>query len=115
MSKVGKGCFVTVGATAAFDSLVAEILSPNFLQSLTRAGYTRLVVQYGKTGSSFFSSHLQESKRQLGTELDILVEGFDFEMGDFTQTIRNIVGGSEKGLLVAHAGIGIFNVQTFAD
>ncbi|RYP67161.1 hypothetical protein DL771_007389 [Monosporascus sp. 5C6A] len=39
--------FVTVGATAGFRPLLAEVLSEAFIASLVALGYTRLVIQCG--------------------------------------------------------------------
>jgi beta-1,4-N-acetylglucosaminyltransferase len=106
MSLKEKGCFVTVGATAAFDDLVAAALSPELLSTLTQAGYTRLAIQFGKTGAPFFVSCLSNAKRDFGGEIpgDLEVEGFEFNLGDFQEVMKSIVCGPNGGLLIAHAG-----------
>jgi beta-1,4-N-acetylglucosaminyltransferase len=43
----GRQCFVTVGATAGFPSLIEEITTPAFLNCLIRHGYDRLTIQCG--------------------------------------------------------------------
>lgn len=40
-------CFVTVGATASFSSLLKEVLSKDFIDHLSSKGFTELLVQTG--------------------------------------------------------------------
>ena len=100
-----KICVVTVGATASFDSLVAAALSSAFLRALSKAHYTRLIVQYGSTGQAFFDAHLQRARddgnRQLPASLDI--EGFGYRAGDFNEVVRLVAEGSGE-MMIAHAG-----------
>jgi beta-1,4-N-acetylglucosaminyltransferase len=103
MSQASKGCFVTVGATVSFDSLVAAIVSVDFLSSLANAEYTHLVVQYGKSGASKFNSCLKQVQSKLGKELPLTVEGFDLKLG-IRDHIKAVVSGPGGGLLIAHAG-----------
>jgi len=102
-----KTCLVTVGATASFDSLVAAALSPAFLRALLEAQYTRLIVQYGKTGQSFFEGHLRKARDDGNGELPagLNVEGFGYRAGDFKEVVRLVTEGT-GGVLIAHAGSG---------
>lgn len=43
---------VTSGATVAFEALLRAVLAKGFLQTLSRAGYSRAVVQYGTSSSA---------------------------------------------------------------
>jgi len=100
-----KTCLVTVGATASFDSLVAAALSSAFLHALSEAQYTRLIIQYGNTGQSFFEAHLQKAKdggKSFSARLD--VEGFGYRAGDFKEVVRLVTEGT-GGMLIAHAGL----------
>jgi beta-1,4-N-acetylglucosaminyltransferase len=101
-----KVCLVTVGATASFDSLVAAALSAAFLQALSEAQYTRLIVQYGDTGQPFFEAHLQKARGDGNGELPagLLVEGFGYRAGDFKEVVR-LVREGVGGMLIAHAGL----------
>jgi beta-1,4-N-acetylglucosaminyltransferase len=101
-----KTCLVTVGATASFDSLVAAALSSAFLQALSEAQYTRLIVQYGNTGQSFFDARLQRARDDGNGELPVSldVEGFGYRAGDFTEVVRLVTEGV-GGMLIAHAGL----------
>jgi beta-1,4-N-acetylglucosaminyltransferase len=101
--KLPKTAFVTVGATASFDSLVEAALQPSFLRTLAQNGYTRLVIQFGKSDAAFFNNYLYNY-----ADLNLHVEGFDFKAGDFRDAIRQEVsavdGSREEGLMIAHAG-----------
>jgi len=104
-----KTCLVTIGATASFDSLVAAALKPTFLKALARAGYSRLIVQYGLTGTAFFNSKLRDTEKVCGKldgygDLNLAVEGFEFKKGDFREFLKSVVG--VEGIFVAHAGSG---------
>ena len=100
-----KLCFVTIGATAGFDALIAAALSPPFLQALTRAGYTNLLLQYGSgTGASIFNAFLAKHG---DTETDrINVDGFGFKATGLAADMKAAVGGHGKveGVVISHAG-----------
>jgi beta-1,4-N-acetylglucosaminyltransferase len=99
---VEKTCVVTVGATAAFNRLVEATLQPAFLQALSKHEYTKLVIQYGKTGRTFFHNCLRKAGN-----VDIQIEGFDFKTGDFRETVRVVTAGDgrQEGMMIAHAGL----------
>jgi beta-1,4-N-acetylglucosaminyltransferase len=102
---MSKGCFVTVGATAAFDGLVAAALSSQSLIALRDAGYTRLVVQYGQAESS--KSSFQTSLKKVESEFGVLplhIEGFALTVVDFQEAVKDVVCTAHRGLLIAHAG-----------
>jgi beta-1,4-N-acetylglucosaminyltransferase len=100
---IEKICFVTVGATASFNELVEATLQPSFLKALSRQAYTKIIIQYGKSGSTFFNTCLSKAGN---TGAGIIVEGFDFKSGDFREALRDIAAGDgrQEGLLIAHAG-----------
>jgi beta-1,4-N-acetylglucosaminyltransferase len=97
-------CFVTVGATAAFDALIRAVLSPNFLSALAKHGYTNLLVQFGKDGRELFTTAAEATGRN-GTH-GIKVQGFDL-----TTKLREIMriasgaAGRKEGVVVCHAGM----------
>jgi beta-1,4-N-acetylglucosaminyltransferase len=100
--KLSKTAFVTVGATASFNSLVEAALRPSFLRTLAQNRYTRLVIQFGKSEAAFFKNYLYNY-----ADLNVHVEGFDFKAGDFRDAIRDEVmaaDGREEGMMIAHAG-----------
>jgi beta-1,4-N-acetylglucosaminyltransferase len=99
-----KTCLVTVGATASFDSLVAAALSSAFLRALSEAYYTRLIIQYGNTGQSFFEAHLQKAEDGKSFSARLDVEGFGYRAGDFKEVVRLVTEGT-GGMLIAHAGL----------
>lgn len=108
MAEIGqrpkKLCFVTIGATASFDSLISACLEPRFLEALAGAGYTHLVVQYGKEGKSLYDRAVSESVRT--KELGVSVTGFDFNRNGLGQEMRAAKGeaGGVEGVVISHAG-----------
>jgi beta-1,4-N-acetylglucosaminyltransferase len=101
--KPSKTAFVTVGATASFDSLVEAALQPSFLRTLAQNGYTRLVIQFGKSEAAFFKNYLYNY-----ADFSLHVEGFNFKAGDFRdaigQEVSAVDGKREEGMMIAHAG-----------
>lgn len=103
-----KLCFVTVGATAPFNSLVREVLSVPFLTALQKQDYTHLLVQFGSLGFHVFeelkSADGLDTKEQLG----VTVEGFDFNVDGLKQEMMAVKASPEsnrlEGMIISHAG-----------
>ena len=96
-------CFVTVGATAAFDALIRAVLEPTFLQTLAKYGYTNLLVQFGKDGQDLFTN-LAEAAGRSGT-YGLKVQGFDLTKKlRETMRIASGVAGRREGVVICHAG-----------
>ena len=114
--KTRKLCFVTIGATAGFQSLIKAILDIKFICALHDTGYTELRVQYGKEESSIFDDFVRtngeggdsggDSVR--GTLVEgILVTGFDFKLEGLAADMRDAKGGIDElveGVVISHAG-----------
>ncbi|KAI5307398.1 hypothetical protein KEM56_002405 [Ascosphaera pollenicola] len=99
-----KVCYVTVGATAPFDSLVAEVLSHQFLQALAAKEYTHLIIQHGRC-SDFIRAKLDEAKRHTR----LIVQGYEFKENletDFLQVKADLRRNVEEGVVLSHAGSG---------
>lgn len=97
-----KLCFVTIGATAAFDSLIKAVLQPDFLQALATNGYTALRVQHGKNRALYQSlvadvNWVQEA--QVGLEIN----GFDFNQEGLGAEMRD----AKDGVVISHAGMAL--------
>jgi beta-1,4-N-acetylglucosaminyltransferase len=101
MAHLERTCFVTVGATAAFNGLVVAALQPKFLEALSNHGYTKLVIQYGKSGYTFFHNCLRKAGN-----INIHIDGFDFKAGDFREAVQVVTAGDgrQEGMMIAHAG-----------
>ena len=105
--KPRKLCFVTIGATAAFDSLIKAALSPEFLHRLQASSYTDLHLQYGKDGHII----LEDFRSRLGSkseeEFGIKVTGFDFNKKGLGSEMRAAKGEGNRleGVVISHAGI----------
>ncbi|KAL8970686.1 MAG: hypothetical protein Q9183_001396 [Haloplaca sp. 2 TL-2023] len=100
-----KVCFVTIGATAAFDQLLRAVLASRFLQALQGSGYTTLSLQYGKNGQQIladFDAIAQTEKH------NIEVTGFDFNKQGLGREMWAAKAGEdrEEGVVISHAGSG---------
>ena len=99
-TKRQKICFVTIGATASFDSLLHATISPPFLKALKECDYTDLQLQYGKYGESI----LQEPKSEDLSGLELT--GFDFNKKGLGAefTAAKCEGNRAEGVIISHAG-----------
>ncbi|KAK4945515.1 N-acetylglucosaminyldiphosphodolichol N-acetylglucosaminyltransferase catalytic subunit alg13, partial [Elasticomyces elasticus] len=61
-----KLCFVTIGATAAFDLLITSVLSRDFLAALQSHQYTDVLIQYGIDGEAAYEARLREVEEAAG-------------------------------------------------
>ena len=102
----GRLCFVTIGATAAFDSLIRAVTNEPFLQALNEHGYTDLCIQHGKDQARVFAAYKETmvfGQRDHG----IRVSGFGFNREGLGQEMRAVKGGSDgaEGVVISHAGM----------
>ena len=101
-----KVCFVTVGATASFNSLIQATLSPAFLAVLKQYGYTDLRLQHGSEGGKVLEE-LHESQDADGPqENGLKISGFDFNKQGLGVEMKAAKGGNEsaEGVVISHAG-----------
>ena len=104
-----KHCFVTIGATAAFDGLLKAVLEDSFLQALHRASYTHLLIQYGKAqGKEVFDTFIFNEYADVYHKLGIEISGFAFNPAGLQSEMRQAKAdsgtGRQQGLIVSHAG-----------
>lgn len=106
-----KRCLVTVGATAAFTSLIRTVLEQPFLESLRDQGYTELRVQYGKDGKKTFEDYLWVLSDDLKKRMNIAISGFDFDKNGLQEEMlaaKRVYGRSKyqgvEGCVISHAG-----------
>lgn len=99
-----KTCFVTIGATASFSSLIKTVLSAEVCKSLESLGYSRLLVQYGSGGKDLFDGCVKEIS-PLRSSLGI--DGFDLDKSGLSKHMREAKGRTEasEGVVISHAGI----------
>ena len=100
-----KVCFVTIGATAAFDSLLRAVLSEGFIEALVEFGYTDLQVQYGADGYSLFSQYSKQDASVVSASPKINITGFDFRKAGLGAEMA----AARNGVVISHAGNIIFN------
>ncbi len=101
-----KVCFVTIGATAGFDSLITASLSTPFLEALRAQSYTDLRLQHGKDGRSILEEHNNISPASTGKQ-ELNISGFDFKKQGLGVEMKAAKGGSDgvEGVVISHAGI----------
>ncbi|OAP65594.1 hypothetical protein AYL99_01566 [Fonsecaea erecta] len=104
----GKRCFVTIGATAPFNSLVRAVLEPTFIQPLREAGYTQLRIQYGDHEGETIFQRRCEALRDVGLDKGIEITGFGFNREGLRGEMLAVKGGSpqDEGMVISHAGSG---------
>ena len=105
-----RSCFVTIGATATFDSLITAALQPNFLCALRDHGFTNLLIQYGK-GRSAYEEFENVFPAGCDTRCGINIQGFDFNpQGLRTEMLiakgakREALRDVREGVVISHAG-----------
>ena len=101
-----KVCFVTVGATASFDSLVKATLSPQFLEALKTYDYTDVRLQYGKDGHKILEEFNRSKDTMSQGAQDLSICGFDFNkqgLGSEMQAAKG-EGNGVEGVVISHAG-----------
>lgn len=105
-STPGKLCFVTIGATASFDSLIKATLSLDFLDALRTSGYTDLLLQHGTEGGSILQDFLSSSGAILDKQCGINIKGFDFNKQGLGVEMRAAKGSDDEaeGVVISHAG-----------
>lgn len=106
-SKSVKRCFVTIGATAPFNSLVRAVLDADFINTLREAKYTELRIQYGDhEGEAIFQERTKELASLPGGEFE--VTGFGFNKAGLKEEMLALKGRSTEteGMVISHAGSG---------
>ncbi|TID16472.1 glycosyltransferase family 1 protein [Venturia nashicola] len=107
--KKNKVCFVTIGATASFPSLIRAVLSPSFLHAASSHDYTKLIIQFGRGGDSLFKELCMKAQKE--GPYGLTVEGFDLTndmMGEMRVVKASAREGRqrEEGIVLCHAGTG---------
>ncbi len=103
-----KLCFVTIGATAAFDSLIKAALSPPFLGALQAFGYSDLLLQHGEEGRAILKDFAAADSTDSKAKYGLTISGFDFNKRGLEQEMRAAKGhhGGAEGVVISHAGSG---------
>ena len=106
-SRPRKLCFVTIGATAAFDALIKAALSPQSLEALKISGYTDLRLQHGRNGRVILEEFYKSSGIKSEDEDGITISAFDFNKQGLGSEMRAAKGEDSKteGVVISHAGI----------
>ena len=104
-----KLAFVTVGATAAFDPLVAAVTSQSFLKALAQLHYTDLLIQYGLGGPKILDAAIPAAESGFRSAHGIRVSGFDFNKKglhmEMQMTVGTTRGFNRVGVVISHAGM----------
>jgi beta-1,4-N-acetylglucosaminyltransferase len=99
-------CFVTIGATANFDSLIKAVLSPSFLQALQVTAYTNLVIQHGTEGAKIYKDFVDANPTGSEDRFGLEIRGFDFNKQGLGMEMRATKGDAVRstGVVFSHAG-----------
>ena len=106
-----KVCFVTIGATAAFDSLVKAVLDPNFLRALDEHRYTDLRLQYGKDGAPLLQGRLEQMNADQTPRTNLTISGFDF----LAEGLQKEMVAAREGVIISHAGSRVMEKQSLCN
>ncbi|KAJ5732577.1 hypothetical protein N7493_004058 [Penicillium malachiteum] len=104
-----KLCLVTVGATAAFNTLISEVMDEPFFAKLRQTGFTHLIVQYGEDGKDTFHGFLEKHPEGDPALHGIGVGGFSLtaDMHPYFMMAKNRTArNQELGLVICHSGTG---------
>lgn len=105
-TKSQKTCFVTIGATASFSSLIRAVLTSEFHEVLQSQQYTTLLLQYGADGQTLYEQCLQTLTA--GSKLRLEVSGFALDTAGLGRYMRQAKGtgtkGAVEGVVISHAG-----------
>lgn len=106
LERTPRTCFVTIGATARFDSLIQAVLSPPFLQSLHASGYTALILQHGTEGGRIYNDFVAANKAGSEGRHGLDISGFDFNKRGLGAEMQAAKGrtGTAEGVVISHAG-----------
>jgi beta-1,4-N-acetylglucosaminyltransferase len=101
-----KLCFVTIGATASFDTLISTALSRPFLEALREAGYTDLRLQFGREGREIFDHFIIKNADGSDERCGLNITGFEYNKKGLGQEMRRATAynGQVEGVVVSHAG-----------
>lgn len=104
-----KLCFVTIGATAGFNSLVREVLTAPFLAALAANNYTDLMVQHGRNAETLFTDWKAVNGLAVEQTYGVYVTGFPYNLDGLGEELRAVKkdGSSrrEEGVVISHAGM----------
>lgn len=103
-----KLCFVTIGATAPFGSLLSNVFQESFFTALKEHGYTDLLVQHGKEGQAIYEQFAKDHPPEDPLRSGISVKGFTFNKRGLSQEMgfakENKEMDYEEGMILSHAG-----------
>lgn len=103
-----KVCFVTIGATAPFNSLLSHVFDLQFLEALSKHGYTDLLVQYGREGKALFDRFIQAYPVGSSGRCGLRIHGFDFNkeglQKEMMLTRADSKSNTAEGMILSHAG-----------
>ena len=104
----GRTCFVTIGATAGFDSLIRAVLDERFVRALEGYGYKHLMIQYGKDEKGIYRSFADSIHICSRPDDGLTISGFGFNRDGLGQEMKAAKGGKDgsEGVVISHAGKG---------
>ncbi|KAG9295690.1 hypothetical protein G9A89_001707 [Geosiphon pyriformis] len=102
LAPLEKTVFITVGSTS-FDQLVEVVTSESFTSLLASLGYKRLLIQYGKSWSTFQKAMTRQTS-QTSYLIPSLPSSIKIDSYDFKPSLTHDL--QEANLVISHAGSG---------
>ena len=102
----GKVCFVTIGATAGFDSLIQAVLDADFIRALEGHGYKHLIIQHGKDERGVYKTFAERARKSERAASQLKTTGFGFNKAGLGQEMRAVKADMDRqaGVVISHAG-----------
>lgn len=104
-----KVCFVTIGATASFASLIRHVVSTTFCMALQLLEYTDLIIQYGADGQPLYEAMLRKVQdTDCSSYPGLKFSGFALDHRGLAPYMKLAKTGGDdgvEGVVVSHAGI----------
>lgn len=100
LNESGRTALVTGGATVVFKELLDEVVTPDFLTTLCKFGFTSVVIQCGVD-----HERIQQNIAQMG-DVNMNIETFAFssDLKIQMKRCRGEVGVRPAGVVISHAG-----------
>lgn len=112
-----KTCFVTIGATTGFQTLMTAVMTPEFILALNKYKYSHLILQHGADGHERFKLAEEQTGRIMSTFPNsdsaaawrsIKITGFGMDpagLDDYFKLAKGLASKDDaEGLVISHAG-----------
>lgn len=99
-SHTGRVALVTGGSIVTFKELIDEVITPGFLDTLVRHGFSTLILQCGD-----YAHEVDRKIALLGkVDIDIRTFAWDSNLLETMKRCRGEAGVQPAGVVISHAG-----------